>query len=77
MPVARIRVKPQPAWSEARAAVVDDAMAFSVWHGLEAHRPLGSIMRLRRQAYEMSAKFRAERNGVAVEEPQVFNPLPA
>ncbi len=76
VPVARIRVKPQTAWSEARSAVVDDGMAFSPWHGFAAHQPLGSVMRLRKAAYDASAKFRADHNGKPVEEPQVFNPLP-
>ena len=49
--VARIVAKPQVAWSPARASVVDDSMSFSPWHALAAHRPLGSIMRVREGAY--------------------------
>jgi hypothetical protein len=75
-PVARIRVEPQTAWSKARSEVVDDGMAFSPWHGLAAHRPLGSVMRLRRRAYEMSSHFRAEHNQKATGEPTLFRPLP-
>ncbi len=67
--VARITVTPQPAWSEGRAAQVDDGMAFSPWHGLEAHRPLGSINRARKDAYPLSAGFRAARNGCPMHEP--------
>jgi hypothetical protein len=63
IPVGRITVQPQTAWSEARSRRVDDGMYFSVWHGLLAHQPLGSIMRVRQQAYEQSAKFRAEHGG--------------
>jgi hypothetical protein len=72
--VARLTAAPQSAWDDARADQVDDGMAFSPWHGLEAHRPLGSIMRLRKQAYDMSAKFRARHNGHAVDEPRSFDP---
>lgn len=61
--VGRITVAPQTAWSEARSRAVDDGMYFSVWHGLLAHQPLGSIMRVRQRAYEQSAQFRAERGG--------------
>jgi hypothetical protein len=75
-PVARIRVDPQTAWSEARAAAVDDGMAFSPWHGLAAHQPLGSVMRLRKLAYEMSSQFRATRNHTTTAEPAAFRPLP-
>ena len=69
-PIARIEVKPQVAWSKTRSSVVDDGMLFSPWHGLAAHRPLGGIMRARKEVYEMAKKFRAERNGRAIEEPQ-------
>jgi hypothetical protein len=74
--VARIEVKPQTAWSEARAAVVDDEMAFSPWHGLAAHRPLGGIMRARKPAYEMSSSFRARHNGCPMHEPRSLDALP-
>jgi hypothetical protein len=69
-PIARIKVQPQAAWSEARASRVNDGMSFSPWHGLAAHRPLGGIMRSRRQVYEMAKKFRAEENGLTIEEPR-------
>jgi len=67
--VARLHVPPQTAWSEDRSAAVDDAMSFSPWHGLLAHRPLGSIMRLRKRVYEASAAFRATHTGRPVAEP--------
>jgi hypothetical protein len=35
-----------------------DALSFSPWHALADHRPLGSVMRARRAAYEASARFR-------------------
>jgi hypothetical protein len=69
-PIARIRVKPQAAWSTARSSAVDDGMSFSPWHGLASHRPLGGIMRARKQIYEMAKKFRAEKNGRTIEEPR-------
>jgi hypothetical protein len=74
--IARIIAPPQVAWSEARSAAVDDGFAFSPWHGLAAHQPLGSIMRLRKAAYEMSARFRAEHNQHPNDEPRSFEPLP-
>jgi hypothetical protein len=45
-------------------------MAFSPWHGLAAHRPLGSIMRMRKAAYEMSAEFRSTHNHCPMQEPR-------
>ena len=62
VPVARLRVPRQPAWTNARSSVIDDCMVFSPWHGLAAHRPLGGVMRSRRPAYEMSSTFRGEFN---------------
>jgi ribosomal protein L17 len=69
-PVARVRVPPQPAWSEARAAQVDDGLAFSPWHGLAAHRPFGSVNRARREAYVEGARFRAQHNRCPIAEPR-------
>ncbi|MET0258403.1 MAG: catalase family protein [Methylobacterium sp.] len=67
--VARLRVSPQAAWNEARSKAVDDAMAFSPWHGIAEHRPLGSVMRVRKPAYEMSGEFRARFNRCPIHEP--------
>ena len=67
--VARITVPRQEAWSDAKAAALDDGLAFSPWQGLAAHRPLGSIMRARRVVYPKSAGFRAARNGCPIHEP--------
>jgi hypothetical protein len=69
--VARLRVPPQPSWSDARAAEIDDGMAFSPWHGLAAHRPLGAVNRVRKATYDSSAKFRAKHNGCPIREPRV------
>ena len=69
--VARIRVPSQPAWSEERAAQADDGLAFSPWHGLLAHQPLGSINRSRRLTYAAMATFRAQHNNQAIPEPRV------
>lgn len=61
--VGRIVVKPQLSMGTELAGLVDDQTFFSPWHGLAAHQPLGSVNRARRQAYEMSADFRAKFNG--------------
>lgn len=45
-------------------------MGLSPWRGLEAHCPPGSLMRLRREAYEPSRQFRSEHKvkpGTAIE----------
>ncbi len=76
LPVARITAPPQAGWSEALSRAVDDGMVFSPWHGVLAHRPLGSIMRVRKAAYAMSARFRFERTGNVVREPDSLDDFP-
>ena len=71
IPVARLVAGPQTAWSKSRTETVDDGMHFSPWNGIDAHQPLGAIMRLRKLAYEKSAAFRSQRNAMAVTEPRV------
>jgi hypothetical protein len=69
LPVARLVVPKQLAWSEARSSVLDDRTSFTPWHGVEDHRPLGSVMRARKATYEASVKFRAGHSGQPVVEP--------
>ncbi|BAQ44581.1 MULTISPECIES: catalase family protein [Methylobacterium] len=69
VPVARITIAPQESWSDEKVRRLDDGLAFSPWHGLVAHRPLGSVMRARRAVYPSSAGFRAEHNGCPIHAP--------
>ena len=69
--VARIVVEPQLSLGTDLANEVDEHTYFSPWHGLAAHRPLGSVNRARRQAYEMSANFRAEFNGCPMHDSRI------
>lgn len=68
--VAMLTVEPQTAWSEERAKMGDDQLAFTVWHGLAAHQPLGSVNRVRQSAYARSAEFRGRVNGCPMSEPR-------
>lgn len=68
--VATLEVSPQTAWDAQRAQRVDDHMAFSPWHGIAEHRPLGAIMRARQAVYAFSANFRSEHNAKPVQEPR-------
>jgi len=72
VPVARIVVASQPSYSDTRAWAIDEGLAFSPWHGVAAHRPLGSVMRLRRQAYQNAQRFRAQKNQRALSEPKTI-----
>jgi len=73
--IARLSVPKQRSWSELRAGVMDDGTAFSPWHGIQDHRPLGSVMRARKAAYEASARFRAEHNACPISEPTTTSSL--
>jgi hypothetical protein len=75
-PVAKITFPAQDAYSAARQPYVDDVLSFNPWHALAAHRPLGSIMRLRIKAYEASTTFRHTMNGVSQSEPRDISELP-
>lgn len=68
--VARITAPQQAAWEGEREQATEDALSFSPWHGIAAHRPLGSVMRIRRAAYAAAARFRNERNATPVREPR-------
>ena len=73
LPVGRLRTVRQEGWSADRAAVVDDGMGFSPWHGIVDHWPLGSLMRIRQQTYANSQLFRSQRNVCPVHEPRDAN----
>ena len=77
LPVGKIVFPRQSAGSEARRRYADDVMSFNSWNGLEAHRPLGSINRIKLRAYVESSIFRHERNGVPVHEPMDVAELPS
>jgi hypothetical protein len=66
--VATIRIPPQDFDTPAQRDYGDN-LAFTPWHSLPQHRPLGGINRGRRLIYETMSRFRQERNSVAREEP--------
>jgi len=72
LPVARIVAGAQASWSETKALASDRRLAFSPWHGVAAHQPLGGVMRVRRGAYEAAQRWRAEKNQVALSEPKAI-----
>jgi len=75
-PVARIRLPRQDAYSPARRVFADDILSFNPWHCIVAHRPLGSINRSRRSAYEASSHYRHTMNGQPRIEPADIAALP-
>lgn len=67
--VARLTARPQVTWDEVRSHALEDDLSFNPWHALAAHRPLGSVMRARRQVYAASVAHRASHNGCSMHEP--------
>lgn len=65
--VAKITLpKGQDVFESKRRAFWDDHMKLNVWYGLDAHRPLGSVNRLRKSLYQASVAKRAETNATDV-----------
>ena len=75
--VGKLTAAPQNTYSEARQLFVDERLSFTPWHSLEAHRPLGGIMRSRLRAYREAAAYRAQRNDRAPVEPESIDQIPA
>lgn len=76
LPVARIILPRQDAYSEARQQYVE-ALSFCPSHSLEAHRPLGSIMRARLRVYPEMSRHRRAGNHQPLGEPTSLEAIPA
>ncbi|MBG0794500.1 catalase family protein [Methylocystis sp. H62] len=57
--VATIEIDQQD-FDDAYQVTECEHMAFTPWHGLTAHQPIGGINRLRRDVYIASSKFRSQ-----------------
>jgi Catalase len=75
-PIATLRIPSQDAYSPARRVYGDDVLSFNPWHGIREHQPLGSIMRIRIQAYERSSRYRHEMNAQPRVEPKTIDEIP-
>ncbi|HZG46452.1 MAG TPA: catalase family protein [Allosphingosinicella sp.] len=61
-PVGEIVFPAQDPFEAERLQLVEEA-AFSPWHGLEDHRPLGAVMRARKYVYRALAEKRMRERG--------------
>ncbi|KAJ9647833.1 hypothetical protein H2201_001198 [Coniosporium apollinis] len=66
----------QDAFDAARRTFWEDRMELNVWCGLEEHRPLGSVNRLRKELYKVSQGYRAEVNATPILEVSDVNEIP-
>ena len=62
IPVARITI-PRQGFDTPERNAFGENLSFTPWHGLDAHRPLGGIGRVRRTVYEAISRLRHELNG--------------
>jgi hypothetical protein len=46
-------------------------LSFNSWRGLNAHRPLGPINRMKLRAYDASSQFRHQKNNAPSLEPTI------
>ncbi|MFJ2484407.1 catalase family protein [Pseudomonas sp. NPDC087598] len=60
--VARITLPPQD-FDTPQQNLDCDNLSFNPWFGIEAHRPIGGINRLRKAVYEAVSDYRHQRNG--------------
>jgi hypothetical protein len=74
--VAKITFGVQNPDTPERRRFGDDVLSFNSWRGLAAHRPLGSINRLKKLVYEASSDFRHRVNRVPRMEPARVADLP-
>jgi len=75
-PVGKLTFPAQNPYSPERRVYGDDVLSFNPWHCIEEHQPLGSIMRIRIKAYEMSSSFRHQMNAQTRLEPKDIHELP-
>ena len=74
--VAKLTFPRQDPGTVERLAYGDDVLSFNSWRGLAAHRPLGSINRLKKLVYDASSDFRHRHNHVERQEPSDAAELP-
>jgi prostaglandin-endoperoxide synthase 2 len=75
--VARLTI-PRQTFDKPDRRAFGESLSFSPWHGLDAHRPLGGVNRVRRTVYDTISRVRHDLNGIARSEPeQLTPPIPA
>jgi hypothetical protein len=73
--VATLEIPPQLSWEHGVTDRTDDALSYSIWHGITAHQPLGGVNRARNETYKQSADFRGDFNGCPMHEPTKLSEL--
>jgi hypothetical protein len=71
VPVAKLTYSIQNPYTDARRYFGDEVLSFNSWRGLNAHRPLGPINRMKLRVYDASSQFRHQKNNAPSYEPTV------
>jgi hypothetical protein len=69
--VAKLTYSIQNPYTDARRYFGDEVLSFNSWRGLNAHRPLGPINRMKLRVYDASSQFRHQKNNAPSYEPTV------
>jgi len=75
LPVATL-VIPRQTFATPERCAFGENLSFTPWHGLDAHRPLGGINRVRRRVYETVSALRHQLNGATRAEPSTVSASP-
>ncbi|HEY0240353.1 MAG TPA: catalase family protein [Friedmanniella sp.] len=75
--VAVVTLPAQESFSPARRTYAEDVLSWRPWYSLAAHRPLGSINRVRNRVYAELGAFRHEQNARPEENPTSLAQVPA
>jgi hypothetical protein len=70
--VAKLTYPKQNPYTDDRKYFGDEVLSFNSWRGLNAHRPLGPINRMKLRVYDASSEFRHQKNHAQSLEPKVF-----
>jgi hypothetical protein len=69
--VARVTI-PSQTFDTLEQDAFCEALSFTPWHALPAHRPVGALNRVRKAVYEGISRYRHEKNGVTRAEPRGY-----
>ena len=69
--VATLKYPIQNPYTDERKYFGDEVLSFNSWRGVDAHRPLGPINRMKLRVYDASSRFRHQKNHAQSLEPKL------
>jgi hypothetical protein len=71
VPVGKLVYPVQNPYTDERKYFGDEVLSFNSWRGLNVHRPLGPINRMKLRVYDASSQFRHQKNHAPSYEPKI------